>query len=213
MTEIILASQSPRRRDILTRMGVGEFAVVPSQYHEVLDESRDAQEVAMELALGKARDVAERYPHAIVIGSDSIVGVGQGRQLEKPRDIDDAREMLTALSREENFVTTGVAIIKQDEGIELVDQDTTRVFFRPDSPEVARLREAYLQSGDWHDKAGGYGIQSGAAPLIEKIAGDYDTVVGFPSRLVANMLGSLGIAATPIVEGSPVRQESPVDQP
>ena len=203
MTEIILASQSPRRREILTKMGVADFQVIPSDYDEVLDETRPAQEVAKELALGKARFVAEQYPHAVVIGSDTIVGYGDGKQLEKPKNIDDAREMLLALSKGESFVTSGVAIIKYDEGVELVDEDTTQVIFKSDSPEVQTAREIYLQSGDWADKAGGYGIQSGAAPLIEAIEGDYDTIKGFPSRLLVQMLGELGIKANPVLEDLP----------
>lgn len=208
MTEIILASQSPRRHKVLDEMGVENFQIIPSEYDEVLDESRNAQEVAKELALGKALWVAKRHPHAFVIGSDTIVGVGDGRQLEKPRDIDEAREMLTALSSGESFVTTGVAVVKYDEGIELVDEDTTHVYFKADNPEVAKAREVYLHSEDWKDKAGGYGIQSGAAPLIEKIRGDYDTVVGLPSRLLAEILGKLGIKASPVTEAAPVLQES-----
>lgn len=202
MTEIILASQSPRRKDILTRMGIGEFKVVPSNYDEKLDESRDTKEVAMELALGKAHEVAKRYPNAIVIGSDTIVGTGQGRQMEKPKDLEDARAMLLELSGGESFVTTGVAIINASEGIELVDQDTAMVYFYPDSPKISQIREEYLATGDWHDKAGGYGIQSGAAQLIERIAGDYDNIVGLPSRLTADILGKLGIKAYTINDNS-----------
>jgi septum formation protein len=189
-------------------MGIGNFQTIPSEYDEILDESRDAQEVAKELALGKALWVAQRHPNALVIGSDTIVGVGDGRQLEKPNDIDEAREMLTALSSGESFVTTGVALVRYADGLEMVDEDTTYVYFKPDSPKVAKAREAYLESEDWRDKAGGYGIQSGAAPLIEMIKGDYDTVVGLPSKLLTEMLGKMGIKATPVLEEAPTAQES-----
>ena len=91
MSEIILASQSPRRSDLMNRMGL-EFSILPSQFDEQLDESRNAELVATELALGKAEDVAKDHPDAYVVGSDTIVAVN-GRQMEKPVDIEDAREM------------------------------------------------------------------------------------------------------------------------
>lgn len=206
MTELILASLSPRRHELLAAMGVGSFKTIPSGYEEKLDESRAAQEVAKELALGKARWVAQRHPGALVIGSDTIVGFGDGRQLEKPKDIQEAREMLLALSGARNFVTTGIALVGLDQGIETVAEATTYVYFKPNTAEVEAAREVYLRSGDWQDKAGGYGIQSGAAPLIEKIQGDYDTVVGLPTRVLAHMLGGLGIVANPVIEIAPVAQ-------
>jgi septum formation protein len=202
MSEIILASQSPRRRDLMGRMGL-EFTVLPSHFDEQLDESRGAEIVAKELALGKAEDVAQEHPNAYVIGSDTIVGVN-GRQMEKPVDVDDARAMLMTLSGQQSTVSTGVAVINKSLNVQLVEVATTQVFFKPDSEEVAKLREAYLASEDWKDKAGGYGIQSGAANLIERIDGDYDTVVGLPTRLLAKMLSELGIEANVVTEESPV---------
>ncbi|MEW6470591.1 MAG: Maf family protein, partial [Bacteroidota bacterium] len=115
MPHIILASQSPRRKELLSKMGV-TFDTVPSSYEERLDESRDAEEVAKELALGKAEDVAERYPDTFVIGSDTVVAVN-GRQMEKPVDINDAREMLTALAGHESTVSTGIAIVNKGGGV------------------------------------------------------------------------------------------------
>ncbi len=194
MSQIILASQSPRRVELLTKMGV-LFTAIPSNYDEKLDESRSAEEVAVELALGKANDVSVRYPDAFVIGSDTVVALN-GRQMEKPKDIDDAREMLTALAGHKSTVSTGVAIVRADEHIEQSQVATTTVYFKPDSPEVIKLREEYLASGDWKDKAGGYGVQSGAAILIERIDGDYDTIVGLPTSLLSKMLNNLGIHTT-----------------
>lgn len=206
MTEIILASQSPRRQDLLQRMGV-VFRTQPSDYDERLDESRDAEAVAMELACGKAEAVAALHPDAYVIGSDTVVAI-DGRQMEKPVDIDDAREMLTALSGGASTVSTGVAIVCQSLGIRDVRVATTTVCFKPDSDDVRKLREAYLATNDWRDKAAGYGIQSGAAPLIERIIGDYTTVVGLPTHLLTEMLAQHGIDATPVDEQAPVRQET-----
>jgi septum formation protein len=191
MHSIVLASQSPRRIELLTKMGV-KFISVPSNYEERLDESIGADEVAIRLALGKANDVSVKYPDAYVIGSDTVVAVN-GRQMEKPKDIADAREMLQALAGHESSVSTGVAIVNEDKSVRECEVDTTKVYFKPDSTEVKALREAYLASGDWKDKAGGYGIQSGAATLIERIDGDYDTVVGLPIKVLDGMLVRLGI--------------------
>ncbi len=204
MSEIILASQSPRRKKLLGEMGVS-FTVLPSQFDEKLDESRDAEVVAKELAFGKAMDVAQKHPEAIVIGSDTIVAVN-GRQMEKPVDVENARELLCALAGNETTVSTGVAVLHIAAGIEVVDVATTKVFFKPESDEVAKMREQYLASGDWHDKAGAYGIQSGAAVLIESIKGDYDTVIGLPTQTLAAILNSLGIEAKPVTEEPPVPQ-------
>ncbi len=187
-------------------MGVA-FRAQPSSYDEQLDESRDAEAVAAELGLGKAENVAKQYPDAYVIGSDTVVAI-DGRQMEKPVDIDDAREMLTALSGGESTVSTSVAIVNRSLGIREVRVATTTVYFKPDSDEVRKLREAYLATNDWHDKAAGYGIQSGAAPLIDKIVGDYTTVVGLPTHLLAEMLTQYGIEARPVDEQAPVQQEA-----
>lgn len=192
MRQIILASQSPRRQELLSKMGV-EFKVIPSKYDEKLDESRDIEEVAQELALGKALDVAKDYPDALVVGSDTIVGIG-GRQLEKPVDMEDARQMLTVMAGQKSTASTGLALVCLNENIQIVDVDTANVYFKSNSNEVEKLREEYLASEDWKDKAGGYGIQSGAAPLIDRIEGDYDTIVGLPTQLLATRLQELGVA-------------------
>jgi len=188
--KIILASRSPRRVELLKNLGI-KFEVVPSEYAEALNESRPAEEVAKELARGKAKDVSINYPAAYVIGSDSVVAIN-GRQMEKPKDLDDAREMLTALAGRESTVSTAVAVVNLNRGIEIVDVDTTKVYFKENTPEITRLREEYLASGDWKDKAGGYGIQSGADILIERIDGSYDTVVGLPTVLLSVILKKTG---------------------
>ena len=204
MSKIVLASQSPRRSKLLAEMGV-TFNVITSNFDEHLDETRDAEVVAKELAYGKAADVAKENHETYVIGSDTIVAVN-GRQMEKPVDIEEAREMLIALAGHESTVSTGVAIINYAKKVSMIDVDTTRVYFKPNSEKVTLLREEYLATEDWKDKAGAYGIQSGAAPLIEKIEGDYDTVIGLPTLLLAEMLNKLGIEARAVVEPAPVPQ-------
>lgn len=201
MREVILASQSPRRKELLTLMGV-VFQTVPSDFDEQLDDKRSPEEVACELALGKAMAVARKYPDRLVIGSDTIVTV-EGRQLEKPRDAEEAVEMLRLLSGKPNEVSTGVAVVCLDDGIELTEADTTHVYFRPFDEQAV---QAYVDTGDSMDKAGSYGIQSGAAPLIDHIEGHYDTVVGLPTALLTEMLAKVGINAAPVELTSPVDQ-------
>lgn len=199
--KIILASQSPRRRDLLTQMGL-QFETIPSNYEEKLD-SRPADELAVELALGKAQDIARRHPDAYIIGSDTIVTV-DGHHLEKPLDAAMAFAMLQEQAGKQTTVTTGVAIVCQNENLIIKDYEVTQVFFKPyDSAAVA----AYIATGDSLDKAGAYGIQSGAAPLIDHIKGQLDNVIGLPTQLVFTMLHQLGIDSQPVHLVSPVPQE------
>ena len=177
-------------------MGV-EFTVRPSNYDEVLDDKKNIHEVARELSLGKALDVARQFPDAIVIGSDTIVGIND-RQLEKPVDIDEARRMLVSYAGRESVVVTGIAVVCLNKQIQEVATDLTKVYFKTDSPQIIELRENYLATGDWKDKAGGYGIQSLRGTLIDRIEGDYDTVVGLPTKRLAVMLGNLGVTATSV---------------
>ncbi|HSH55889.1 MAG TPA: Maf family protein [Candidatus Limnocylindrales bacterium] len=199
--KVILASQSPRRRELLAQMGV-EFEAIPSDFDEKLDDSRPPEEVAAELAVGKAMTVARSYPGCIVIGSDTIVTLA-GKQLEKPHDMAEATSMLKQLSGHENDVSTGLAVLWLEQNIRLIGADTTKVFFKPYDEQAVKQ---YVETGDPLDKAGAYGIQSGAAPLISHIEGQYDTVVGLPTLLLAEYLTQVGIAARPVELTSPVKQ-------
>lgn len=201
MPKIILASQSPRRKELLRAMGL-VFDIVPSDFDEKLDDNRAPEDVAIELALGKAEQVAEQFPDCIVIGSDTIVTI-DGNQLEKPRDKAEAYEMLQRLSENRNDVTTSVVVIRKSDGIRLAGADTTRVYFKPYDAEAVKT---YVETGDPLDKAGAYGIQSGAAPLIDYIEGYYDTVVGLPTDLLASLLDKIGIKSTVADLECPVRQ-------
>lgn len=196
---IILASQSPRRKELLAKMGVN-FTVVPSRFEEHLDHDRPVEEVAIELALGKARDVAKQYPEAIVIGADTIVLI-DGKQLGKPKDEAEARETLYHLAGKTNQVCTGLTVICQALEFELVEAVTSGVYFKPANDKDI---ETYLKSGDWHDKAGSYGLQSGAAPLVDYIEGHYDSILGLPTHILAVVLQQLGVAAKPAELSSPV---------
>jgi septum formation protein len=200
--QIILASGSPRRKDLLTQMGV-QFIVVPNNYGEVLSPDRPTMDVAKELGLGKARAVAEQYPEALVIGGDTIVTMG-GRQLGKPKDIHEARQWLQEHAGQNVSVVSSVALACKAQGLEIAQVDESVVHFKPYN-EAAH--EAYLASGDWIDKAGGWGIQSGAAPLVEYIEGRYDTILGLPTHLLTGLLLAQGIQTHWLDLSPPVTQK------
>ena len=196
---IILASQSPRRKDLLQKMGV-TFSVIPSQFEENLDHSRPVDEVAIELALGKAREVSKKHPKAIVIGADTIVLI-DGKQLGKPKDEAEARATLHNLAGRTNIVCTGMAVLCQELNLETTCAVSSNVFFKPANDTAI---ETYLASGDWYDKAGSYGIQSGAAPLVEYVEGEYDAVLGLPTRALADQLYQMGVSCQPATLDAPV---------
>lgn len=194
MTRIILASQSPRRKQLLEAMGV-EFETIPSNFDEYLDDGRDPELVAKELALGKALDVAERYSEALVIGSDTIVTV-DGHQLGKPANDSEARAMLVSLAGKPNYVTTGVAIVSIAGNVRVTGANTAAVYFKALD---AQMVEDYVATGDPFDKAGGYAVQHPLCkPMIEKIQGNQDTIIGFPTALVASLLADCGVSANQI---------------
>lgn len=198
---IILASASPRRKELLSKMGV-RFEVCPSNYQETLDENQTPVEVAKQLAQAKALEVANKFPDALVIGSDTIVWV-DNKQLGKPKDNEDATAMLKLLAGKSTKVTTSIALVLLARSLKIVKTNTTIVKFKPyNSQNVAK----YVQTGDPLDKAGGYGIQSGAASLIDYIDGNYDTVVGLPTDLLARELNLLDIRAKPVAQTLPIKQ-------
>ncbi len=193
MRQIILASGSPRRKELLELMGL-TFTVIPSDFDEWLDDTVDSRDVAVALGLGKARTVAAQYPEAIVIGSDTIVTV-DGKQLGKAVNDDEARSMLHLLSNHPSTVTTSVAVICKAEEYEYATSDTVEVVFKAyDETEV----EHYIATQDYRDKAGAYGIQSGAVSLIDYIAGEPTTIIGLPVSIVSRELKKFGIDTKPV---------------
>ena len=185
---IILASGSPRRRELLEKLGL-EFVVVVSDFDEWLDDTTPPEEMARTLGLGKARAVAGKYPEAIVIGSDTIVTV-EGRQLGKAADIDDARAMWRLITRAPNTITTSVAVVCQAENYERVMSDNAFVTFKPYDEQAV---EAYLATGDWSDKAGAYAVQHPLArAMVDHTEGDPETILGLPTRVLKQMLADCG---------------------
>lgn len=173
MGKLILASGSPRRREIWQQVGL-EFSVIPSEKEEVITK-QDPEDVVMELALLKAEDVAgQADKDCVVVGADTVVAM-DGKILGKPVDKEDAARTLRMLSGSKHQVYTGVACICN--GQKHVFYEETSVWFYPVSEEEI---QCYINTGEPMDKAGSYGIQGKAAGFIRGIEGDYYNVVGFP---------------------------------
>lgn len=171
---LILASQSPRRRDLLLREGVS-FCVVTRETPEVNDADLPPHELCACNAAAKAEAVAADYPEDIVVGADTLVFL-DGRPLGKPADMDDARSMLTTLQGRTHCVCTAVAVIMP--GGERRDFTTTSlVTFRPMSADDI---EHYLQEVYVLDKAGAYAMQEKSELIVDRVEGDIDNVIGLP---------------------------------
>jgi len=182
---LILASRSPRRKEILDRMRL-DFEVVPAGDHVENggDSSDDPFERAELHARLKAADVAERYPDAVVIGADTVVTI-DGDVLEKPADDAEAVRFLKKLSGRTHIVATGVAVRRGATGLDLSARETTRVRFRElDDEEIAK----YVASGEGRDKAGAYAVQGIGAGLVQSIDGCFFNVVGLPVALLFDLL-------------------------
>ena len=180
---LILASQSPRRQEILTLAGF-EFAVCPADA-EWAPEGLAPFDRVRELARSKAAEVAKNYPNSIVLGSDTMVVLGE-EALGKPRNEQDAVDMLMSLQGRTHEVMTGVWVIETDEVGNAVKEcgftDVTTVDFWAFSEDEAR---EYVATGEPMDKAGAYGIQGKGMRLVKGIQGDFFTVMGLPGgRLV-----------------------------
>lgn len=171
---IILASASPRRAQILSQIGFN-FKVIPSTIEEIFA-NHDPIEVAKDLALKKANEVAESYPGSIVIGADTIVFLNN-RIFGKPVSDSEAEEMLRSLSGNTHLVYTAFAIVQKKTNKQVVDIETTEVTFRNLSNDEIY---SYVRSGSPMDKAGAYGIQDQSAVFVERINGDFYNVVGLP---------------------------------
>lgn len=183
--KIILASKSPRRKELLGELGV-KFDIVPAVSDEVIEEGLTPDKVVERIAVHKAEEVFNKFPDCAVIGADTIV-VLDGEILQKPKDDEDEHRMLNALSGKKHCVYTGYALITANERVSGVD--ATDVYFNVLSDEV---KQAYIESGLGLDKAGGYGIQDGY-PLVEKIVGSYSNVVGFPQEVFKTLIKKFGL--------------------
>ena len=189
---LILASASPRRRELLGLLGL-PFEVIPSRYEENdRDYHEDPAAWACHLSAEKAREVAARHPGHVVIGADTVVALGT-RMYAKPADAGDALRMLSELSGEAHTVITGVTLIdgRPERGTEVSFPTTTLVRFR--ALQRAEI-EAYVATGEPMDKAGAYAIQGHGGLLIQRIEGDYPNVVGLPLTPLALRLREMGFS-------------------
>ncbi|WP_270386520.1 Maf family protein [Blautia hansenii] len=190
MRKIILASASPRRRELLAQGGI-PFTVIPSQAEEKITTEQPGQAVE-ELSYLKCSDIYEKsLGDVLVIGADTVVA-SEGKILGKPSSQKDAVKMLQSLQGREHEVYTGVTIMAREgnENRKKTFHEKTKVVFYPMSDEEIR---SYVNTGEPMDKAGAYGIQGKSAVFIKKISGDYNNVVGLPLARLYQELKNMGI--------------------
>ncbi|MDD4004222.1 MAG: Maf family protein [Elusimicrobiaceae bacterium] len=187
MEKLILASQSPRRRDLLAQARIPFETVAPDVPEDTVLTRPSA--IVKELALRKALAIAGRYPGRTVLGADTIVYC-KGRILGKPADEADALELLRLENDSWQTVYTGVALVLKNQNVKLCGYEISRCRARRlTEPQLRELAAKHL------DKAGGYAVQDNDDTLIKKIVGPFDNVVGLPVGLVREMLHKAGLVA------------------
>ena len=186
--QLILASASPRRRELLAQVGI-TFDAIPAHIDETRRASEDPRAYVQRLALEKAQAIHALHPVAFVLGADTTVEI-DGHALEKPTDRTDAERMLRTLSGRTHHVHTGLALLSAH--CQRTHLETTSVTFS--SIDEAELQH-YLDSGEPYDKAGAYGIQGYAARWIPRIDGDYFNVMGLPLAATVRLLRDLGYSS------------------
>lgn len=201
---VILASTSPRRKELLALLGV-PFDIVEPSFVERVVPNLPAERQAMEFAAGKARSCAAEHPEALIIGSDTLISLGH-EVLGKPRDLAEAEAMLAKLAGRTHRIYTAVALVGPvSEPLE-VRVATVRVTMKPFEQEALA---GYLRTGESLGKAGAYSIQGEARALIERIDGDYTAAVGLPLRLTAEMLVRRGLSCSVDIDRLYARQPYP----
>ena len=190
MRKIILASTSPRRKELLEQIGL-EFLIEPSGYEEDMNQKMSPEELARFLSHQKALDVAEKHKgeDSLVIGADTFIAF-EGGVLGKPHTAEKAKEMLSAMSGKAHSVLSGFTIIDTKDDKIISKAVETRVYFRDLSEEEIN---AYIASGEPLDRAGAYEIQGLGGLLVYKIEGDYTNIVGLPVTEVALALKEFGV--------------------
>ncbi|RKD24658.1 septum formation protein Maf [Ammoniphilus oxalaticus] len=186
--QIILASASPRRQEMLQNLGL-EFTIHPSGADETVVGRVEPSDLVEMLAVRKAADVASSYQSGIVIGSDTVVA-HKGQALGKPVDDQEAFQMLSSLQGQTHSVFSGLAVINAKNGVCQQGWVETKVHMRPVSEEEIR---DYILTGEPRDKAGAYAIQGFGSLFVNGIEGDYFSVVGMPIRLLAQYLEQFGV--------------------
>jgi len=186
--KIILASTSPRRRELLALLGIS-FDIIPPTCEEILSPHLTPSEQAKQFSIDKAESIAIQHPHHLVLGSDTLIETG-GTLLGKPENIKEAEIMLRQLRGRCHQVHTGLALIQKAADLLVALVETAHVWIKPfDEVELGN----YLITEESLGKAGGYSIQGQGAKLIEKIEGDYPTIVGLPLWRVAKLFEDQGV--------------------
>jgi len=186
---LILASTSPRRREILALLGL-PFEVIAPDFDELLSPHRSVQKEVLDFALGKAQSVARNHPGSIVVGSDTMIFI-DATKVGKPEGMADARRILRLLSGHSHRIFTSVAIVDGSGGPGLKMVEEVAVKMRDYSD---REIEEYLACNESLDKAGAYSIQGKGRALIEAVTGDYLAAVGLPLKPIADYLKSRDVA-------------------
>lgn len=184
----ILASASPRRRELLTKAGYSFEVVVPDVDESAF--SRDgviAEEYAERLALAKACSVAKRFENSLVLGADTIADFA-GEIIGKAADAAEAEQITLKLFSEPHRVVTGVAIVRLSDGTQLLQSDSTTVYPKKLTPE--QIAE-HVESGRWKGKAGAYAIQENGDEFVERIEGSLTNVMGLPMEMLEQMMATL----------------------
>ena len=185
---IILASNSPRRRELLERIGITDFTVAAPNVDESVEPGLSPADMVERLSLRKARAAAGGFGlDELILAADTVVAL-DGAVLGKPRDGDDAFAMLSALSGREHRVYTGVTVLRGDKAV--TQHEETAVTFRELSPDEIW---GYIATGEPLDKAGAYGIQGVGALLVSGIRGDYSNVMGLPVYRLGRILSGFGL--------------------
>jgi septum formation protein len=189
MKTIILASASPRRKELLEKINL-KFEVDASDCEETVDPELEPRETVRQLAIQKAKAVAGRHKNAIIIAADTIGVIGE-KILGKPHTKNEARKMLRAISGKCHIVITGFSILDTATNKTVTGTVKTRVYIKKlTAPEI----DSYVETGEPLDKAGAYAIQGLGAVIVEKIEGDYYNVMGLPLSALAEALKEFGIS-------------------
>lgn len=186
-TRLVLASASPRRRDLLTQIGLQADAIVPADIDESPVVNELPVQTAQRLAVEKARAVAALESDAYVLAADTVVAVGR-RPLGKPESVDEARRFLGLLSGRRHRVLGGISVVAPDGRVSDRLSTTIVRFKRLTEAEIS----SYLETNEWDGKAGGYAIQGYAAAFVPAISGSYTNVVGLDLAMARAMLEGLG---------------------
>ena len=185
---VILASNSPRRKELLGKIGIEEFEIISPDVDETVADGLSPAEIVEQLSLRKALAAAKKAgPDDLIIAADTVVAL-DGAVLGKPHDEADAFAMLSALSGREHHVYTGVTVLRGEEAV--TQHEETAVTFRDIGPDEIR---GYIATGEPMDKAGAYGIQERGALLVSGIHGDYFNVMGLPVFRLGRVLAQFGV--------------------